>query len=185
MSMTLLQSSVTPDEFERIILRPENQDRRLELINGVMVEKLRAQLQAYILGQVAGNVTLYLQEHPIGYGFISARYRLPDSPQNDLIPDFSFQLKERGPILSSGPAPYMPDLAVEAQSEGQSDKFMADKAKIYLDNGARMVWIIYSTRQIVEVLTPTDRALLTINDTLKGGDVLPGFELAVSKIFPV
>ena len=35
-----------------------------------------------------------------------------------------------------------------------------------------MVWIIYSTRQIIEVLTPTERQLLTVDDTLTSGDVL-------------
>jgi Uma2 family endonuclease len=78
----------------------------------------------------------------------------------------------------------MPDLAVEAQSEGQSDKFMLDKAQLYLKLGTRMVWIVYSTREIVEVLTPTTRHLLMVGDILTGGDVLPGFELAVKQIFP-
>src|SRR5688500_6431105 len=110
--MAFEQFSLTPEEFEQLISHPENQERRLELINGVMYEKLRAQLQGYIIGQVAGHVTLYLREHPIGHGFITARYRLPDKPHYDLIADFSFCLKERGPITSSGPAPYMPDLAV-------------------------------------------------------------------------
>ena len=78
----------------------------------------------------------------------------------------------------------MPDLAVEAQSDGQSERFMLDKALLYLANGTRMVWIIYSTRQIVEVLTATDRQLLTIEDMLSGGAVLPGFSMAVRELFP-
>jgi hypothetical protein len=61
---------------------------------------------------------------------------------------------------------------------------MYDKAQLYLANGTRMVWIIYSTRQIIEVLTPTDRQLLTINDVLEGGDVLPGFSVPVRELFP-
>ncbi|MCK6578710.1 MAG: Uma2 family endonuclease [Anaerolineae bacterium] len=79
----------------------------------------------------------------------------------------------------------MPDLAVEAQSEGQSDRFMADKAHLYLRGGSHMVWILYSTRQIIEVLTPTDRHLLTVNDTLTGGAVLPGFSVPVRELWPV
>jgi Uma2 family endonuclease len=182
--MALQKTRVTIEEFEQYIAREENLDRNFELINGEIVEKMPTQLHSYIINMIAFFLTLYLQNNPIGYSLIESRYRVPGDTDDDLIPDLSFRITERGPILSSGPAPYMPDLAVEAQSEGQSDKFMADKAKIYLDNGGRMVWIIYSTRQIVEVLTPTDRQLLTINDTLKGGDVLPGFELAVRKIFP-
>ena len=52
-------------------------------------------------------------------------------------------------------------------------------------HGTRLVWIIYSTRQIVEVLTATERHFLTIDDTLSGGDVLPGFSVPVRDLFPV
>lgn len=178
------KTHVSIEAFEQFLARSENRGRRFELINGAIVEKMPTELHAYIIQVIAGFLFLYLREHPIGYSLIEARYRLPTSTDDDLIPDLSFRVKERGPLVTSGPAPYMPDLAVEAQSDGQSDKFMLDKAKVYLDNGTRMVWLIYSTKQLVEVLTPTERHLLTINDTLKGGDVLPGFELPVREIFP-
>jgi Uma2 family endonuclease len=47
------------------------------------------------------------------------------------------------------------------------------------------IWIIYPAKRLVEVLTPTDRKLLTEADTLEGGDLLPGFTLAVRDIFNV
>jgi Uma2 family endonuclease len=78
----------------------------------------------------------------------------------------------------------MPDLAIEAQSPGQSDKFMADKATRYLQRGTRMVWLIYSEKRLVEVLTLTSRQLLTEDGIIEGGDVLPGFTLRVADIFP-
>lgn len=43
---------------------------------------------------------------------------------------------------------------------------------------------MYPKKRLIEVLTPTDRHLLTVDDTLSGGDVLPGFTLAVRDIFP-
>ncbi len=54
----------------------------------------------------------------------------------------------------------------------------------YLAHGTKMVWIVYPRQQMVEVLTLTERHLLTINDTLTGGEVLPGFSLTISEIFP-
>jgi hypothetical protein len=45
-----------------------------------------------------------------------------------------------------------------------------------------MVIIVY-LKPIVEVQTPTERKLLTIDDTLDGGDVLPGFSVAVARLF--
>jgi Uma2 family endonuclease len=46
------------------------------------------------------------------------------------------------------------------------------------------VWLVYSTKRLIEVLTPTERYLLTEHDTLEGGDVLPGFTLRVGDVFP-
>ncbi len=34
------------------------------------------------------------------------------------------------------------------------------------------------------MLTPTERQLLSINDRLAGGDVLPGFSVAARDLFP-
>lgn len=178
------REKITAREFEAFVDAPENINRRFEFIFGEIFEKMPTQLHAYIIGMIAHYLIGFLLKNPIGYTLIEARYRIPDDPDNDLIPDLSFVTKERGALVRSGPAPYMPDLAVEAQSEGQSDKFMLDKAQLYMKLGVRMIWIIYSTREIIEVLTPTDRQLLTINDTLIGGDVLPGFSVAVRDLFP-
>ncbi len=174
---------ITAAQFDAFLAQPENLNRRFELIFGEIIEKMPTQLHAYIIQMLSGFLFVFLRQNPLGYALIEARYRLPGQ-DNDIIPDLSFVPKTRGPLVSSGPAPYMPDLAVEAQSEGQSDKFMLDEAQLYLANGTRMVWIIDSTRQIVEVLTATDRRLLTANDLLTGGDVLPGFSVPVRELFP-
>jgi hypothetical protein len=47
-----------------------------------------------------------------------------------------------------------------------------------------MVRLVYPDKRLVEVLTRASRELLTEADTLDGGDVLPGFTLAVRDIFP-
>jgi Uma2 family endonuclease len=182
--MAFQSRSSTIAEFEDVIALPENTERRFELIHGEIVEKMPTQLHAYIIHMISGFLFVFLREHPLGFALFEARYRLPGDEENDLIPDLSFVTQDRAPLVKSGPAPYLPDLVVEAQSEGQSEKFMLDKAQLYLANGTRMVWIVYSTQQIVEVLTPTYRQLLQVTDTLDGGEVLPGFTLAVRDIFP-
>jgi Uma2 family endonuclease len=178
------REKITTADYDRFLAQPENINRRFELILGEITEKVPTQLHAYIIQMISGFLFVFLRQNPLGYALIEARYRLPDDDENDLIPDLSFVRKGRGALVRNGPAPYMPDLAVEAQSEGQSERFMLDKALLYLAHGTRMVWIIYCTRQIVEVLTATDRQLLTIEDTLNGGDVLPGFSVPVRELFP-
>ena len=179
------QQVYTSEDFERYIARPENADRLFELINGEIIEKMPTQLHAYIIQMISGFLFVFLRQNPLGHALIEARYALPGDDQNGHVPDLSFITNEKGALVSKGAAPYMPDLAVEVQSPGQSDKLMADKADYYLAHGTRMVWVIYPSQRIVEVLTPTDRKLLVVSDTLDGGDVLPGFTMPVRDIFPV
>jgi Uma2 family endonuclease len=61
---------------------------------------------------------------------------------------------------------------------------MSDKAAYYLANGSQMVWLIYPNRRLVEVLTADERYLLTVDGTISGGELLPGFSIAVRDLFP-
>jgi hypothetical protein len=78
-----------------------------------------------------------------------------------------------------------PDLAVEGLSPGDRPGSVADKILYYLLNGVRLVWLIDPDRRIMQVFTP-DCVMrdLTEDDTLDGGDVLPGFAVAVRDILP-
>jgi len=171
-------------EFEAFIALPENAGRLFELIKGEIVEKMPTQLHALIASLFNALLVIYTQKNPIGWVFSELRVKLPDDDRNDTVPDIAFVLKAGRQFDPDAPLTYMPDLAVEIQSPGQSDKFMADKAAYYLSNGARMVWIVYPAKRLIEVLTATDRKLLTEKDVLEGGDVLPGFVVAVSELFP-
>jgi len=182
--MAMQKEYITVDEFERLVNQAENTDRRLELINGEIIEKMPTQLHALIVYHFIIALHAYLQDHPIAWVFPEARYELPDDPDSSFIPDISVVLREGRTPTTEGAAPYMPELAIEIQSPKQSDKFMVDKGKMYLVKGSKLVWLVYPRQQLVEVLTPTERHLLTIEDTLTGGDVLPGFSVSIREIFP-
>jgi Uma2 family endonuclease len=78
----------------------------------------------------------------------------------------------------------MPDLAVEIKSPDDTVKELREKAAYYLANGARLVWLIYPAKHMVEVYTPDgDVEILVEGDLLTGGDVLPGFSLPVAEVF--
>lgn len=177
------QRPVTVVEFERFIGRSENIDRLFELIDGEIVEKMPTQLHALIANFFNALLYLYKQKNPVIWVFSEIRVKLPGDKKNDRIPDLAVVLKEGHEFEPYAPLTYMPDLIIEIQSPGQGDKFMVDKAAYYLRKGARMVWIVYPDRRLVEVLTPTDRKLLTDVHTLEGGEVLPGFSVPVKDIF--
>lgn len=182
--MALLKAQpITTDVFERLLNKPENSDRLLELINGEIAEKMPTQLHALLASLFNTLLGIYVRNNPIGWVFSEVRVKLPNDKLNDRIPDIAYVLKEGRVFDPNAPLSYMPDLVVEIQSPDQSDKFMLDKANYYLANGTRMVWLVYPQKRLIEVLTATDRRLLTEADTLEGGELLPGFSVSVKEIF--
>jgi len=178
------QKLYTVEEFEAFLTRPENEDRLFELINGEIVEKMPTELHAGIVFLIVGHLFVYFQQNPIGWALPEARYWMPDDKHNTRMPDISVVVDRSRPLVDRGAAPYIPDLAIEVQSPDDSFQKMADKATYYLANGAKMVWLVYTQKRVVETLIPGDRQILTLEDSLDGGDVLPGFKLAVRDIFP-
>jgi Uma2 family endonuclease len=173
---------MTVDEFEQVIARPENRDRLFELIHGVIVEKVPTREHGIIAANMTIDIGTYLDAHPIGQVAVEARHRPPDDPHNDRLPDVSVVLGQK-PVARRGPENFIPDLCVEIQSPDETPRSMSEKAAFYLAHGARMVWLVYPQQRIVEVLTATDRQLLTGQDVLDGGEVLPGFSVPVHHLF--
>lgn len=174
--------SLTWEAYEALV--QQRPDEHLELIGGEIVTKMGSYPHAYVLQMLSGFFFVYLLENALGEALVDARYRLPDDDANAYIPDFSFITKARGPKTARGPLPYMPDLAVEVQSPGQSLRWLLSQAESYLARGSRMVWLIYPEKQIVEILTADERHLLTENDTITGEPLFPGLQIPVRELFP-
>jgi Uma2 family endonuclease len=180
-----LNKPLTIEDFEEFVALPENRDRLLEFINGEIVEKLPAQLHAFIVGLLAKYFGIYLDLHPIGWALPEAHYQL-EGDDFSPIPDFSFVLREGKTLTTKGAAPYMPELAVEIQSPDDSQAKMERKKDAYLGRGTKIVWLIYPKARRVGVFTPDDeKRELTDGDTLTVDDLLPGLEIKVSKLFDV
>jgi Uma2 family endonuclease len=100
-------------------------------------------------------------------------------------PDVAFISKARLPELPRD-FKIAPDIAVEVVSENED---IFKKAREYLQAGTRFAWAVYTDEKVVFVCTLDDDGTLRwqpfdINSTLDGGEVLPGFRLAVRDIFP-
>lgn len=179
---------MTADEFEDFITQEANIDRHLELIHGEVVEDMPTEEHGIIVGNLYFHLRNFVKAHGLGRVVIEVRRKVDDDKHNVRIPDIDFTSNERleardNEVVRQGAVPQMPDLAVEVQSTGQSDRLMFDKAAFYLANGTRMVWLVYPRKGMVEVLTADDRHLLTGDETLDGGDVLPGFTLSMTEVF--
>jgi Uma2 family endonuclease len=86
-------------------------------------------------------------------------------------------------VEREGFLPIAPDLAVEIVSPGDRWSEILTKVHEYLDAGVRLVWIVDPRTQTVHVYQPGQVEQLSAEDTLDGGDVLPGLTLPVREIF--
>lgn len=181
--MVIERTKVNVVEFERFIGQPENQDALFELIDGEIVQKVVTQKHGIIAINISTEIKLYLRQHKIGRVSSEASHRPAADHENERQPDISVVCDLAKPVQDEGAVLNMPDLAVEIKSPSDTYKLMRDKAKFYLANGTRMVWLVFPEKMLVEVYTPTEEQILTETDTLTGGEVLPGFTMNVSAIF--
>jgi Uma2 family endonuclease len=181
--MPIQEAEYTVEAFERYIALPENQERLFELIDGELVEKMPTETHGYYAGLFVTFINNYLFENPIGRAVVEGRYRPAGDTRNDRLPDVAYVSDISRKMVERGAVPFMPDLCIEIQSPDDSVKKMREKAAFYLANGSKMVWLVYPLKQIIEVWTATEETLLTLEDTLTGGDVLPGFAVPVKRFF--
>jgi Uma2 family endonuclease len=109
--------------------------------------------------------------------------RNPDAVR---APDAAFIRIERLPTgrIPSGFWNGAPDLAVEVVSPSDRPGEIQTKIRDWIEAGARQVWIIYSDSRTVQVVRSLlDRVTLAANDTIDGGDAIPGFSCRVSELF--
>lgn len=80
----------------------------------------------------------------------------------------------------------MPDFAVEVKSRRKAYDQLREKARFYITNGTRLVWLVYPAKRIVEVyFADGSSELFQADDTLSGGEMLAGFSMRVDDVFDV
>ena len=179
----LSTQKITVEAFEQLFAQAEHGDRLLELIHGEIVEKMPTEEHGVIAGNAVFALRSYVQTHQSGRVGVEVRHRIPEDEWNSRIPDVSYSTVRRAMVIK-GSVPEMPDLAVEVQSPDDSVKTMREKATYYLANGAKLVWLIYPRKRIVEVYYANGEIdIFHVSETLSGEDVLPGFSLPVADIF--
>jgi Uma2 family endonuclease len=181
--MAVQEHATTVKDFEIFLARPENTNQLFELVNGEIVQKVPTEEHGIIAGNIITWINMFLLDHPIGRAAVEARHRAPDDQYNDRLPDVSFVADMSRAVVREGAVPFIPDLALEIKSPNDTLKEMSETGNYYLTHGAKMVWLVYPEKRLVEVLTPTERLLLTEDETLTGGDVLPGFAVVVRDVF--
>jgi Uma2 family endonuclease len=186
--MAVQEKLYTAAEFWDIAQLPENENKRLELVAGVIYElPPSSRINTILAARLTRLIGNYVEERDLGYVTSSdGGYQLDE--RTVLIPDVGFIAKERVPDLSGTTFPGAPDLAVEDISPSETSRKVLDKAQLYLLAGTRLVWAVHPEEKVVDVYRLADDKSINvqpvrIDGVLDGGDVLPGFKLAVSEVF--
>ncbi len=191
--MAIQEQLHTVDTVWELATAPENDSKRFYLIDGELFSFPRARYR--LPGRLIASLCACLQNHidrrVLGFATLSAGYHPPDDRYTLLGPAIAFTSKARLPQdLPERYIPVMPDLVVEIAAPGETLGHLRRKAAVYLNNGSRLVWIILPAEKGVDVCRSVDGSRLDIefvgqDGKLSGDDVLPGFELEMTRLFPI
>lgn len=189
--MVIQQQYIDVDKFLEIVQQPEYENRRVELVEGEIVEMSKPTGEhgeiTFLLGLKIGN---YVFENKLGRmtaaetGFILERN--PDGKDTLRGLDIAFISNEKAPKHLEGKLiDFAPDFAVEVMSPGNTAIDIHKKIRQLLKVGTSLIWIVYAETRTIVVHTKAGAVTLEETDMLSSGDVLPGFEVKVADIFPV
>jgi Uma2 family endonuclease len=186
--MAVQEKLYTVKEFLEIAQLPENENKHLELIDGLIVEMPPSSKKNTVLAAWLIHLLLnYLATNDLGYVTgPDGGYRI--GPHNLVQPDVGFISKSRAGGLTGIEFPAAPDLAIEVVSPSETASSIRKKARAYLEAGAQFVWAFYPEDKEVDVITLADDGALHIKTVgvdgiLEGDPLLPGLSLKVNDIF--
>ena len=170
-----------------VIRERESPERRLcELIDGILVEKAmgaKESILAMEIGRLIGN---HVQAHRLGV-ILGPDGMLRLFPGLVRIPDVSFipWTQIPGRRWPNTPIPEIPpDLAVEVLSPSNTPGEIRLKLREYFQSGTRLVWVVDPKKQTARIYTaPESFQAVGKSGSLDGGEVLPGFQLSLPKLF--
>ena len=180
------QELISAEQFFEIAALPENEDKRLELEEGMIVEMAGSKpINTVTAARLVYFINAVVIPNDLGC-VTGADGIFQLDAHTARIPDVAFVSKTR---LAEGIPPrftFAPDLAVELVSP---DEDVFRKAREYLRAGAKAVWAVYTEDKIISVFSAVSETEFRvkeygIDDTLTAPDILPGFALPVRDIFP-
>lgn len=160
-----------------------------ELIRGEIVRCMPTGHPHGLIENIIGALLyIYLQAKRIGHA-LSGEVGIYTRRNPDTVraADVAFISNERYQQLSSsGYLDVAPELVVEIMSPSNTWSEVQEKLAEYFAIDVKLVWVVDPQLEQVHVYDAIDNVTLYQKaDVLTGGDVLPGFEMALSDVFVV
>ncbi len=177
------KQTVTPEAFYTFAHKRENADKRFELIDGEIIALPSNSFASVVAMRIVAFISLFLMQHKVK-GYVSGEGGGYLIDGNVFAPDVAYV---RELPAKKGFEPTPPPLVVEVLSDPGNSTEQTDlrrKLAFYLKAGV-VVWVVDYVARQVEVHRRSESVLvLGDGDRLTGGDVLPGFTIAITDIFP-
>ena len=162
---------------------------RCELVKGEIIRLTpNGAVHGVVTARIGRLLDEYVEANDLGVccgaetGFILER-----DPDTVRAPDAAVVLASRVPAsgVPVGYWPFAPDLAVEVISPSGRLGDVHVKIAEYFAAGTHLVWLVEPETRMVHVYrSPKQVEVLGTEDNLEGGDLLPGFQCSVQRLFP-
>lgn len=169
------QTRLTLEEF---LAMPDIDERRLELIDGEVYEKLSPK---WGHSRIALRLGAWFDE--IGFAGVEPRLVIAPGAEDGpgaTIPDVAFYRTDPPEDHEWMTRP--PDVAVEILSLGQSRREVRAKVDLYRRSGVGSAWLVDLEREEIEVYKATGRRLFRLDDIVETA-FAPGLRFAAGDLF--
>jgi len=168
---------------EELLAMPRG-GQRYELVDGELIAMSPSGADhGDIALTIGAHLKQHVHSHRLGKAYAAETgFLIGRNPDTVRAPDAAFVRNERVVrVATFFPGP--PDLAVEVLSPSDTASEVESKVRQWLDAGTRMVVVVDPETQTATVHTPLTTRRLAIDDTLDGGDVVPGWSLPLREVF--
>lgn len=180
-------TAMTLMSVEEYAVLQEPDDVRSELVRGRLVREPRpAAPHAYVQAQLTRSLLDFVTAGDRGFVLTDVGLVLEEEPPTVRGPDIAFVAYETlGGPLPEGFLDVAPDLAVEVVSPGNTASELQEKTLEYLDAGSRMVWVVDPALRTATVYRSRhDVEIVSDEEELDGGEVLPGLRIRLAEVLP-
>ncbi len=160
-----------------------------EIVNGQRVALQPMSTYAtWLASCLHGRLGLYTEDNGLGASVAAMLFVLDAEHDLRRRPDVAFVSTARWPLdralPMTGDWDVVPDLAVEVISPNDVFKDVLAKVREYFHYGVQVVWVIAPEEQQAYVYdSPVQVRILTGQDELTGGEVVPGFRMPLVHLF--
>jgi Uma2 family endonuclease len=158
---------------------------RCELIDGEIIHMAPAGFEhGFVVANIARILGGFVHERKLGRVLAGDPGFILDQ-RSVRAPDIAFLDHERvAQAPAQGYMPFVPNLAVEVVSPGDTHTEVVAKARLWIQRGVKQVWVVDPPSQTMEIYTAGKPWVgLDASHRLDGGDVLPGFSCEVAQFF--